>query len=65
MGTLRLDVSDTALRADYDRIIRRLLERGDDMPELDETPRLEGTYDPQVLALCARNWRIKQYERIH
>ncbi|MBU6159767.1 MAG: diiron oxygenase [Myxococcales bacterium] len=65
MGTLRLDVSDTALRADYDRLIRRLLERGDDMPELDEAPRLEGTYDPQVLALCARNWRIRMRQEHH
>ncbi len=62
MGTLRVELSDTPLRAEYERAARRLLARGDDPPERRDSDVLPQSHSPAALELCARNWtrRMKQ-----
>lgn len=58
-NVLRVDVSAGPLRAEYDRICRRLMERSESVPEIPEDARLEGSYDPRAVAMAVANWRSR------
>ncbi len=60
-----MDRTDTALSAEYDRTVRRLLERGQTPPERTEEDRLVGDYEPRVLAAVAGNWRMRMRQEHH
>lgn len=60
-----MDRSGTALTAEYDRTVRRLLERGQTPPERTDDDRLVGDYEPAVLAAVAGNWRMRMRQEHH
>jgi hypothetical protein len=62
---LRVHLSETQLRAEYDRICRRLLERTDETPEIPPGTTLEGTYDPRAIAMARENWRHRMRQEHH
>jgi hypothetical protein len=61
-GWLRVEPGDGPLRAEYDRICRRLLERGDASPEITPGTVLVGNYSAEAQAIARANWlaRMRQ-----
>lgn len=57
METLRVDVSDSALRAEHERILRSMLRRGDSLPERTDEDHLAHEHHPEALRLARENWR--------
>ena len=57
-GVLTVHLSDTPLRAEYDRCARRLLARGDEAPERRDDEFFDSSgYHPAAVELAAQNWR--------
>jgi len=57
-GVLTVHLSDTPLRAEYERCARRLLARGDEAPERRDDEHFDGSgYHPAAIELAAQNWR--------
>jgi hypothetical protein len=57
-GVLTVHLSDTPLRAEYERCARRLLARGDEAPERRDDERFDGSgYHASAIELAAQNWR--------
>lgn len=57
MGKLRIDADSTPLAAEHQRLINRLLRRGDSAPEIPADERLEGDFHPDAVRLARDNWR--------
>lgn len=59
---LRVEPGEGPLRLEYDRICRRLLERGDESPEIAADAVLEGSYGDEAQQLARLNWlaRMRQ-----
>jgi 1,2-phenylacetyl-CoA epoxidase catalytic subunit len=60
-----MDRTTTALSAEYDRTVRRMLERGQTPPERGPDDVLVGTYDPRVLRAVAGTWRMRMRQEHH
>lgn len=60
MGTLRVSVGESPLRAEHERLVRGALRRGDPSPEavLDRAL-LEGRYSDRALHLAREAWRAR------
>ena len=59
MGTLRCGVSEGPMSVEHDRILRGMLARKDESPELQPGERLEGEYHPRAIEISAINWRVR------
>jgi hypothetical protein len=57
MGILRVGVSESGLASEHERLLQRLLRRGDEQPERRDGETLDAGYHPQAIELAARNWR--------
>lgn len=64
-GILSMAGSGTPLQAEYDRLVRRLLERSEVSPERTPDDHLVGQYDPQVRTMVAGNWRARMRQEHH
>jgi hypothetical protein len=60
VGTLRLEVGGSALRAEHERLVERALRRGDPSPEsvLDGAS-LQGSYSERAMRLAREAWRAR------
>ncbi len=63
---LRVDVGDSPLRSEHERLLRTALRRGDKDPESALADgRLEGTYTPEALRLASNTWRARMVHEHH
>ncbi|NOY89646.1 MAG: ferritin-like domain-containing protein [Deltaproteobacteria bacterium] len=66
MTKLRVDVGDGPLSAEYQRLLRTALRRGEGDPEAALAhARLEGEYDPQILAIACDAWLRRMLHEHH
>ncbi len=57
MGTLRCEISATPMAAEHERLLRGLLSRKDEIPELQPGETLVGTYSDRAKEIAILNWR--------
>jgi hypothetical protein len=57
MGTLDTTTSGSRLETEHERILERLLKRGEKSPELQSDDQLQGDYSSEAIELARENWR--------
>jgi len=63
---LRVDVGESPLRAEHERLLRSALRRGDKDPESAlASGELEGTYPEPILKMAAATWRARMVHEHH
>lgn len=65
LNTLRVDLSESALAKEHQRLISNLLRRGDNSPERGPEDVLQGTYSPQAIEMASKNWLSRMAHEHH